>query len=275
MTEARPPAVSLSVHVPDHVSGEDLRARIDDLRALGAARLDPVGWRVIEAMLRRLDGFDGAAQTALARKIERRLATFRERFERASSAASSKRSGEAMCLSGAADARRAACEGTDPVESNGISGHPQAGAGRVQQARGMLAELLEHVGRQSGIPSGVGDAAPVGSIVAPVAELKSLRYFRSTWSRLSLEQQLSGALAQAPDNAGPLNSHFLVLQALIRMRDIAPSYLEGFIAHAQALLWLEQADGGRGVASRGAGQKAVARKGDARPQGGRGRKRGG
>ena len=55
MTEARPPAVSLSVHVPDHVSGEDLRARIDDLRALGAARLDPVGWRVIEAMLRRLD----------------------------------------------------------------------------------------------------------------------------------------------------------------------------------------------------------------------------
>src|SRR5690606_16082169 len=92
MAEARPPAVSLSVHAPGHVSGEDLRARIDDLHALGAARLDPVGWRVIEAMLRRLDGFDGAARTALARKIERRLATFRERFERASSAASSKRS---------------------------------------------------------------------------------------------------------------------------------------------------------------------------------------
>ena len=130
MTEARPPAVSLSVHVPGHVSGEDLRARIDDLRALGAARLDPVGWRVIEAMLRRLDGFDGAAQTALARKIERRLATFRERFERASSAASSKRSGEAMCLSGAADTRRAACEGAEPVASTGIPGHSQARAGQ-------------------------------------------------------------------------------------------------------------------------------------------------
>lgn len=271
MTEALPTAVSL----PGHVSGEDLRARIDDLHARGAAGLDPVGWRVIEAMLRRLDGFDGAAQTALSRKTERRLATLRERFERASSAASATHSGEAMCLSSAADARRAACEGAEPVASTGIPGHSQARAGQVQQGRGMLAELLEHVGRQSGIASGIGDAVPVASVAAPVAELKSLRYFRSTWSRLSLEQQLSGALAQAPDNAGPLNSHFLVLQALIRMRDIAPSYLEGFIAHAQALLWLEQADGGRGMANRSAGQKATARKGDARPQAGRGRKRGG
>ena len=272
MTEALPPAVSLRGHVPDQASGQDLRARIDDLHARGAAGLDPVGWRVIEAMLRRLDAFDGAARTALARKIERRLSTFRERFERTPSAASSKRSGEATRSYGAANAAR---EVAAPVESDRISRHPHARVGQVQQARGLLAELLEHVGRQSGIPSGVGDAAPVGRGVAPVAELKSLRYFRSTWSRLSLEQQLSRALAQAPDNAGPLNSHFLVLQALIRMRDIAPSYLEGFVAHAQALLWLEQADGGRGVASRGAGQKAAARKGDARPQGGRGRKRGG
>ena len=96
----------------------------------------------------------------------------------------------------------------------------------------------------------------------PAAELKSLRYFRSTWSRLSLEQQLSRALAQAPDNAGPLNSHFLVLQALIRMRDIAPPYLEGFIAHVDALLWLERADAGRGMAP-----KAGARAGEARALG--------
>ncbi len=266
MTEALPPALSLQV------AGEDLRARIDDLHARGAVRLDPVGWRVIEAMLRRLDGFDGAARTALVRKIERRLATLRERFERASSAASAKRSGEATPLCRAANAAR---EVAAPVESDRVPRHPHARAGQVQQACGLLAELLEHVGRQSGIRCSVGDAVPVGSVVAPDAELKSLRYFRSTWSRLSLEQQLSRALAQAPDNAGPLNSHFLVLQALIRMRDIAPQYLEGFIAHAQALLWLEQAEGGRGIANRGVGQKPAARKGDARPQAGRERKRGG
>ena len=67
MTEALPPAVSLRGHVPDQASGQDLRARIDDLHARGAAGLDPVGWRVIEAMLRRLDAFDGAAGSAIER----------------------------------------------------------------------------------------------------------------------------------------------------------------------------------------------------------------
>lgn len=127
-----------------------------------------------------------------------------------------------------------------------------------------LAELLAHVAERTGIAE--------GSATAGTSDLKSLRYFRSTWSRLSLEQQLARALAQAPDNAGPLNSHFLVLQALIRMRDIAPQYLEGFIAHVDALFWLERADPGRGAVGRGAAPKAGARKGEARARGGRTRR---
>ncbi|MDX9886017.1 DUF2894 domain-containing protein [Thauera sp.] len=233
MSEALLPGASS----PGGTPGKDLRVRVEALRAHGAALFDPVGFRVIEAMLRRLDGCEGAAQTVLMRKIERRLAALRERFGRAG--------GEARA--------------TAPARPE----------------RGSLADLLAHVASHAAVPVASSASAVAGAGAAPSTELKALHHFRSTWSRLSLEQQLSRALAQAPDNAGPLNSHFLVLQALMRMRDIAPSYLEGVVAHAQALLWLEQADGGRGVASRGAGQKAAARKGDARPQGGRGRKRGG
>ena len=87
-----------------------------------------------------------------------------------------------------------------------------------------------------------------------------MRYFRRSWSRLSLEQQLSRALNQAPENAGPLNSHFLVLQSLIRMRDVAPAYLENFIAYAEALLWLEQANPGRGANPRAQPQKGTTQK---------------
>jgi hypothetical protein len=215
--------------------GNDLHARVDALRARGAARFDAVGFRVIESMLLRVDGFDGAARGALVRKVERRLAALRERFEGAG--------GVAVCAK------------VEPEPA-------QARAGRSE-----LAELLAHVAGHAATPAAAAHSAPAGGGAEPAAELKSLRYFRSTWSRLSLEQQLSRALAQAPDNAGPLNSHFLVLQALIRMRDIAPSYLESFIAHVDALLWLEQADAGRGAAA-----KAGARKGEARAQSARARK---
>ncbi len=73
-------------------------------------------------------------------------------------------------------------------------------------------------------------------------ELKSIRYFRDTWSKLSVDKQLSQALAQGPENAGPLNSHQLVLRSLSVMRDISPDYLNRFMSYVDALLWLDQAD---------------------------------
>lgn len=206
-------------------------AGFEALRAKGAARVDPVGACVIEAMLRRLPGFEGPARVALLERIEHRLAALRVRLERA-------------------------------------RGEAGASGGRVRApaaAGGALGALLEHIAHQTDAAGGAaegaaGSAAPAS---APAAELKALRHFRSTWSRLSLERQLARALAQAPDNAGPLNSHFLVLQALIRMRDIAPQYLEGFIAHVDALWWLERADPGRAPAPRGGAPRAGGRRADA------------
>lgn len=116
--------------------------------------------------------------------------------------------------------------------------------------------------------TGVGpeDASPLAALLAHIREqsrrgegddggaLQELDYFRATWARLGVERKLSRALAQAPQNAGPLNSHFLVLQAVKQMRAISPGYLEHFLSWIDTLLWLEQADpGGRPA------QKAAAR----------------
>lgn len=110
-----------------------------------------------------------------------------------------------------------------------------------------LTGLLAHIARHA-----ADDAA--GTVVECQAELKSVTYFRSTWSRLSVDRQLSDAFAQAPENAGPLNSHFLVLQSLRLLRDISPGYVEQFISYVDALLWLDQAE-----STRGAGKKNVVR----------------
>ena len=78
--------------------------------------------------------------------------------------------------------------------------------------------------------------------LAPRAELKSVHYFRNTWSRLSADKQVTQALGQAPKNAGPINSHVVVLRSLALMRDTSPDYLNRFMSYVDTLLCLEQAD---------------------------------
>ncbi|MEP6969323.1 MAG: DUF2894 domain-containing protein, partial [Betaproteobacteria bacterium] len=79
------------------------------------------------------------------------------------------------------------------------------------------------------------------SVAVAPTELKTLRDFRDTWIRLSVERQLSRSQQKVPANPGPLNSHLLVLRALRRMQEISPAYLERYMAHVEILLWLEQA----------------------------------
>ena len=118
--------------------------------------------------------------------------------------------------------------------------------------RSPLAALLDQLG---------------SSATTPPGELQAVRRFSHTWARLRVDQQLARALARQPDNAGPLNSQRLMLQTLQRLRQLSPAYLQRFMAHADALLWLEDR-GGAGPAQQrpapptpGPGRRARARTG--------------
>lgn len=76
---------------------------------------------------------------------------------------------------------------------------------------------------------------------ASVSAMKSVRQFSEVWSKISAEQQVVQALNRAPENAGPLNSHKLVLRSLSLMRTLSPDYLRRFMAQMESLLWLEGA----------------------------------
>jgi hypothetical protein len=110
--------------------------------------------------------------------------------------------------------------------------------------------LLHRLNRLN-LPHGeatAGASAPLPAKGAP-AELKALSQFRSTWAGLSVERQLSHSLAQAPENPGPLNSHRLVLRTLQTLQALSPAYLQRFMAHADALLWLEQLSAAQAIAT--------------------------
>lgn len=71
-------------------------------------------------------------------------------------------------------------------------------------------------------------------------EMKSVRRFRKTWTRISANDQVEQAILRGPENAGPLNSHMLVLRSLALMRTLSPDYLRRFMSHVDSLLWLDE-----------------------------------
>ena len=229
------------------------------LRARGAEQFDPVGFRFIEALARRAAAHRTEAGCVLDRSLAKALAQYGERFDRAERTARDTLAREAARFPEAADALRQHCDAGDFGGLHRLVAKLEARGGS-----GPLAELLAHIRRHTPDGATGGPVHAGGAMVEPRGELKSMRYFRSTWSRLSVDRQLSRAFAQAPENAGPLNSHFLVLQSLRLMRDVSPEYLEQFMSYVDALLWLDQADSGRNPAQKSA----------ARGEGGKKRKSG-
>ncbi len=106
---------------------------------------------------------------------------------------------------------------------------PRRRRSTAAKARTPLAELNEHI------------AAITGQPLAARAELRSAHAFRETWSRIRAEDEVAQAVQRGPENAGPLNSHMLVLRTLGLLSELSPDYLRRFMAHADTLLWLDEA----------------------------------
>lgn len=214
----------------DKPGTDDLAASLDALRQAGAAERDPVRLAYIEALSRRAT----AQPAAIRQKLHARLAVLTDELT----------------------SRIAACQGSATTRA-------------PETPTPHLADLLAHIGQHiHDLPSasqplpGLATAnrknrpksnkAPIGA-TAPGPELKAISMFRDAWSKLSTEQQLTQTLAQAPENAGPMNSQHLVLRSLQLMRDMAPDYLQGFMSHIDTLIWLEQADPARAASRSSAG----------------------
>jgi len=203
----------------DTSGADDLGARLDALRASGAAERDPVRLAHLEALARRAATQPVAIRQPLCARLDALAAEL------------------ADSLAGEASPPRS----VDQAASTSPLADLLAYIGQQAHASG-------HAGQPIDILPTVDHAAQPNTKKAPAApstrapELKSVAIFRDAWSRLSAEQQLTQTLAQAPENAGPMNSQHLVLRSLQVMRDVAPDYLQGFMSYVDTLIWLEHAD---------------------------------
>lgn len=215
---------------PPHAEAA-LLAALASLRDAGAGQRDPVRFRYAEALARRMPAAPAAVRRVLHGRLQQAVADCAAALAAPQPAAGRQH--------GAAEAGPRAGQG--PAASLGdLNRYIEAAAG------GAVSNAAD------GAPTGAGDAAP---------ELKSVRRFREAWSRISAEDAVEQAVGRGPENAGPLNSHMLVLRTLTLARALSPDYLRRFLSQADTLLWLESA---RGRLVRPAGGATPARRGRGR-----------
>ncbi len=194
------------------MNDSDFTAALASLREAGAAQRDPIGFQHMVLMAQRLQAQSGAVQRILAGRL-------REALTRAAARATE----------------------AEPIPTATPTSAP------APATPSPLAELHRHILAVSGggpAPTAATAAArstPSASPTGLPPELKSLDRFRGTWAKVAADAQVDKALARAPDNAGPLNSHLLVLRSLAALRELSPEHLHGVLAQLDALLWLEQA----------------------------------
>lgn len=217
----------------------DADALIASLRAAGADRFDPVRWHYIDVLAKRGMAHQGSVKRMLDAKLAQVLAVFKERFDRA------------QC-----DARDAAAQATEryPHAANDLQHLFAAGdfnglqrlvaTLRVGEQNASLRALVHQLEQHSPANTGTSLAGNAGldGNTGSRPELKTVRHFRNTFSKLSVAKQVAQELKQAPKNAGPINSHMLVLRSLALMRDISPDYLNRFMSYAETLLCLDHCE---------------------------------
>jgi hypothetical protein len=183
------------------------------LRASDAPDFDAVGWHYIEVLSQRAQAQTGAAHALLNDKLCNALRDFQARLE----------------------ARQ------NPALNLPNSSQPCAAA-----TPSPLANLLRDMAKQA-------PAEPASHTHKPPgwrAESPGVKQFRKQLGKISVQKQVTQAIAQAPQNAGPINSHMLVLRSLGLMRQASPDYLNRFMTYVDTLLSLEAAGSGKPAASK-------------------------
>lgn len=213
-----------------------LLEQLETLRAEGAWRIEPLRWRALEGLARRLPQQPPEVQALLLPRL-------------------------AEGLVARADAWKQTRRDAADLASRLLARHPaQARELRRLQALGDLPALqrLERRLATAAAPSRLAplraaleaarasDGSPTPLQPEDAHELPSVRRARRTWDRLRSEDRVARAMARRPAQAGPLNPHALVLRSLQTMQGLSPDYLRRMLAQVETLLWLERQGAGKG-----------------------------
>ncbi|WP_422648668.1 DUF2894 domain-containing protein [Cupriavidus sp. H18C1] len=223
------------------LGADDMLARIAAWRDSGADRVDPVRFRLLEALARRMSAHRGEARRRLAERLAELVQAFEDALGRAKA--------------------ESAQAGQGPAQRQRMAG-PLAALAR---------ELRGDVDGQGADPAAISTVTATATAIAPrhppQPDPALVEYVRQTWTRLSAERAWRQSFERVPENAGPLNSNHLIHRALSAMRELSPGYLQQLLSYVDTLSRLERMNGNSAPDSKGAppaGGQAKAVRGKAR-----------
>lgn len=202
------------VPVPAEVfppESDAVRHRLESLRRAGAARLDPVRFRYVESVFRRLADAQPGVHEHLLAALERGLEACEARVRERSPEPETE--------------LVAASVGPAPMMPPVPAPEP-------------LAALNRYIVAAAADPEDYDLAPPAWE---SSEGLRNARRFRASWQRHRTEDAFGLAVERAPESAGPLNSHRLVLRAMTLMQELSPLYLQSFVVYEETMLWLDRA----------------------------------
>jgi hypothetical protein len=182
-------------------AAQALQEAIDALRRQGAAPHDRLRFHQLDALARRLPTLNDPVRALVAGKLQAGIEAY--------------------------------------LQARPASPQPASIAVAPRKTSTPLAQLHAHIRSTRANLRAEGDGE--GDEARDVDELASARRFRQSWESGRSLERVQQALERRPANAGPLNSHALVLQSLDAMRELSPAYLRRFLLHVESLQWLEQA----------------------------------
>ncbi|MCU5783141.1 hypothetical protein MA04_02441 [Alcanivorax balearicus MACL04] len=230
--------------------------RLARLRDDHADRYDPVRFRYLEALARRMAESQRTPSPAQQDKLQQALTDYQTRFEEAREAARVRRA--ALPYDTLDDATQAQLDHL--FESGDLRTFQRLAEQQVRQSPSPLVALLEAL-QNSDIADEGADNTPLDSLlrdhpnlfqkiagkgrrnIRPLTsprELKALRQLRATRARLHTQKRIDHAIAQTPGDAGPLNAHRLVTRSVETLRGLSPDYLNHFVSYMDTLLALEK-----------------------------------
>ena len=181
-----------------------LTQRMHTLHEAGMHTRDPVGWHYLQTLSSRAAQHSGAVLALLEDKLGRAIDAFEA----------------------------------------GVHKHPAASPAETAPACSPLAQLLQEMQAERPRPKApallAGSTSPALATRLP-PDNPRIRQFRRQLHSMGVQKQVRQAVAQGPQNAGPINSHMLTLRALVLLRERSPQYLERFMTHVDTLLRLEDA----------------------------------
>jgi hypothetical protein len=212
----------------------DAQAQLQAWRREGAWRADPARFHYLEALAQRLQVQGAGVREQLLVKLHSGMADYAQRLAQAREAVAT----EAAALLAHKPALSRQLRSLQAVgDLPGLKRLAAQATGELGCAP--LAQLNATLAQAS--PT-LREAQAAGTDAAAVAgreELSAVRRFRRVWASGRSQDQLARASTRKPVNAGPLNSHALVLQALDLMQELSPDYLRHFLLHVESLQWLQ------------------------------------